>query len=187
MNAVADIRMDKETFYRWVERQERRHELVDGRPVMMNGVTFDHARIASNLARLLLKLVDESRFDVLFAEVAVEIGDTIRYPDIMVCERESDGKARRSQSPILLIEILSETSLYIDLHDKAAEYTSLPSVGTYAVFSQDGAKAWVWTRGSEGMPAKPEEVFGAEKVLEVSALGLSLPFADIYRSVELRE
>ena len=52
MNAVADIRMDKETFYRWVERQERRHELVDGRPVMMNGVTFDHARIASNLARL---------------------------------------------------------------------------------------------------------------------------------------
>jgi Uma2 family endonuclease len=187
MNAVADIRMDKETFYRWVERQERRHELVNGRPVMMNGVTFDHARIARNLCGLLMRLVDPNRHDLLVGEVAVEIGDTIRYPDIMVCERESDGKAQRSQSPILLIEILSETSLYIDLHDKAAEYTSLPSVGTYAVFSQDSAKAWVWTRGNEGMPAKPEEVFCIEKALEVPSLGLSLPFEDIYRGVELRE
>jgi len=42
-------------------------------------------------------------------------------------------------------------------------------------------------RGAEGMPAKPEEVFGMEKSLEVPALGLGLPFTDIYRGVELRE
>ena len=139
MNAVTDITMDKETFYRWSERQERRFELVDGRAVMMNGVTRDHARIAGNITKLLMALVDGERLDVLSAEFAVEIGDTVRYPDIMICERESDGKTRQGSRPVLLIEILSETSLFIDLNDKAREYTSLPTLGTDAVLSQDGA------------------------------------------------
>ena len=179
--------MDKDSFYRWLERQERRFELVDGRPVMMVGVTQDHNKIAANIVAQLFRNLDRALFEIAFGEFAVENGDRIRYPDVMVFEPRPDGKARHAQRPILVVEILFETSLYIDLHDKAAEYTRLPTLATYAVLSQDGAKAWVWTRGESGMPARPEEVFGIDQALQVPGLGLSLPFAEIYRGIDLRQ
>jgi Uma2 family endonuclease len=187
MNLRTDIRMDKDDFYRWLERQERRFELVDGRPGRMNGVTFDHGRIATNLVAMLHRSLDHSRFALVAGEFAVEIGDTVRYPDVMVCAPEREGKSRSAQHPILLVEVLSETSLAIDLHDKADEYLSLPTLGTYCVLSQDGAKAWVWTRAEDGMAASPDEVFGLDKTLVVPALGLALPLADIYRGIALSE
>jgi Uma2 family endonuclease len=185
MNLRTDIRMDKDGFYRWLERQERRFELVGGRPVMMNNVTRAHAKIATNLVMALGRL-DHQRFDVLSADFAVEIGDNVRFPDVMVSEPEAD-RARHADRPILLVEILSESSLYIDLHDKAEEYLSLPSLGTYAVLSQEIAQAWVWSRGAEGMPPRPEEVSGLGQNLAIPALGLAIPLADIYRGVTLRD
>jgi Uma2 family endonuclease len=183
MNLRTDIRMDKDAFYRWLERQERRFELVDGRPVMMNGVTRAHAKIATNLVTALGRL-DRLRFDLVTADFAVEIGENIRYPDLMVSHPETND-ARHADRPIFLVEILSQSSLYIDLHDKAAEYLSLPTVETYAVLSQQEAKAWVWTRAKDGMPASPEEVFGLDRTLVVPALGLAIPLTDIYLGVSL--
>ena len=63
----------------------------------------------------------------------------------------------------------------------------MPTLGTYAVLSQNEAKAWVWTRAEDGMAAAPEEVFGLDKMLVVPALGLALPLADIYRGIALSE
>jgi hypothetical protein len=35
MNVRTDVCMDKAQFFDWLERQERRHELADGRLVML--------------------------------------------------------------------------------------------------------------------------------------------------------
>lgn len=83
-----------------------------------------------------------------FADVAVSIGEDIRYPDVLVERRQGDGRDLLSEAPILIAEILSASSTGMDLTIKLA---SLPSLHAYIVASQDEAIVWVWQRdGASG-------------------------------------
>jgi Uma2 family endonuclease len=104
MNAVTSIRMDKETFLRWVQRQERRHELVGGRPMMVAGATRDHSAICTNIVLAVGIRLDRQTYDVSLADFAIEIGETIRYPDVVVHRRPVDGKALSTAEPLLAVE-----------------------------------------------------------------------------------
>jgi len=61
MNAPFDLRMDKASFCRWVERQEGKYEWKRGRVVQMTSVTKAHARIVANLIRVLSARLDLDR------------------------------------------------------------------------------------------------------------------------------
>ncbi len=185
MNAATDIRMDKATFYRWVERQEGRFELVGGRPVMMTGGTQHHAVICSNILLTLSQQLDRGRWRIVIADFAVEIGDQVRYPDVLVFPAMDDGKARHAENPALIIEVLSASSVYVDMNEKAAEYTSLPSLADYIVFSQDAALSWCWSRTADGMPAKPALLEGLDALIDIPALNARLPHAEVFIGLKL--
>jgi hypothetical protein len=55
------------------------------------------------------------------------------------------------------------------------------------VFAQDEMKAWIWTRGTEGFAPGAIVVEGEEATVRVDALGIDLPFSDIYARVRLKE
>lgn len=105
----------------------------------------------------------------------------------------SSGQAgRRAEAPVLLIEVLSPTVTGIDLTEKPAEYTSFNSLEVYIVASQDEPICWVWQRsGSKAgdsappraFPPRPAELAGRDQALEIPALGISLPLAEIYRRI----
>ena len=61
---------------------------------------------------------------------------------------------------------------------------SLAALEGYIVASQDEARCWVWHRGPDRQFAQlPEEILGSERVIDVPALGVSIPVADIYRGI----
>jgi hypothetical protein len=59
----------------------------------------------------------------------------------------------------------------------------LTSLQTYAVFSQNEPKVWVWQRGEAGLPNRPELLEGRDARLDIPALGATLALADIYRGI----
>ena len=122
---------------------------------------------------------------VTTADFAVEIGDDVRYPDALV--EAAAGlvpDAVSTAQPALLLEVLSPSSAGRDLNVKVGEYTSLPSLQCYIVASQDEAIVWVWQRDASGAFAKiATEIKGLDGVIEVEALGIILPLAEIYRGM----
>lgn len=175
--------VDRETFQRWVARQERRYEWVRGEIVMMVHVTRGHAAIAANILGLLFNAIDRNLYQVSAAEFGVETGSGLRFPDVLVDRIRPDLAERSTDAPIFIAEVLSPSSMILDLVEKAAEYTALASLRSYAVFSQDEPKVWVWERGASGFPREAAVIEGRGARLEIPALSASLPLAEIYRGI----
>ena len=184
MNQSIQLSFDKPSFYTWVVEQEGRFELENGRVIDMTGATKAHSRIVSNFVGELRQKVDLDIWSVTACDVAVEIGNNVRYPDIVVERLDASGGPLVAEHAVLLVEVLSPSSVNRDLRKKAGEYATLPPVHTYIVASQDDPRVWVWQREANGaFPAEPEEIVGREQVCPVRALGFELPLAGLYRGV----
>jgi Uma2 family endonuclease len=183
MNVRPDLRMSKAAFLEWSAGEGERCELVGGRVVMMARPSQAHGMIVLNLALLLRTQLDRKQWAVI-QEFGLDSGpETLRYPDIVVYPAGSPGKSYTTSTPALLVEVLSPSSVEIDLGDKAMEYQELSSLIAYIVLSQDEPKAWVWTRESAAHFAH-NKVCGVEASIPVGALQIELPMADIYAGVE---
>lgn len=180
MNVQLPARMDKAAFLTWAEGREDRFELVKGHIVMMPGVSRRHAILVGNIFFALRNQLDPQRWQVISEFGLNAEPETLRYPDIVVDAVGGGGKDYTAISPALLVEVLSPSSVEIDLGDKAAEYLKLPSVMAYLVFSQDEPKAWAWLRGAQGFAAGPQIVAGLDAGFRVDGLGIDLPLAEVY-------
>lgn len=187
MNARFDLRLDKPSFDRWLLSQERKYEWREGRVVQMNNVTRDHASVVSNILFALRSRLDNRAWRVVASDLGVEKDNFVRFPDVLVEAKRSDDprKGRRSNDPAVLFEVLSPSSVDIDMLEKPQEYLSLASLQTYVVASQDAAICWVWQRDAATgtFPVKPMKVSGRDQSIALAALGIALPLAEIYEEI----
>jgi Uma2 family endonuclease len=183
MTVHAPVTMTKEAFLTWVDQREERYEFSGGRVVMMVRVTKNHARVTKNLVVALSTRLDSQVYDVVFESFAVHVGDSIRFPDVLVEPAQPDGKSLRADSPILIAEVLSPGSVHLDFGDKPREYLTLPTLDTYLVISPDEPRIWVWQRKDGAFASEPEIIEGADEHVALPALAIDIPFVEIYRGV----
>jgi Uma2 family endonuclease len=185
MNAPLGLKLDKRAFLQWVQKQERRCEFKDGEVIMHPGGTKRHSWIIGRFVSLLSACLDPNEWSVGPTDIAIEIGPDIRYPDVVVERIHDDGTTLATDTPALLVEVLSPSSVGTDMVEKLAEYTSLPSLEAYIVASQDEPICWVWQRGGKdrSFPNKPEEIAGRDKEIVIAALGITLPMSEIFRGI----
>lgn len=181
--APADTPTDPDAFLRWAEGREGRYELVGDSLRMMVGASKNHAVVTLRIGALLLAQLDPARYQICAADLGVRTRVGIRYPDIVVdVNRPGTGSDLSATAPVFLAEVLSPSSLAIDMVEKAAEYMTIDSLDGYAVFAQDRAQAWIWSREPSGWPDAPVMVEGTASLV-VPVLGLALPLADIFRGI----
>jgi Uma2 family endonuclease len=185
MNAPLGLKLDKQAFLQWVQKQERRYELKDREVVMHPGVSHLHAVLVGRFVAGLANRLDPDVWAICPTDFAVEVGPDIRYPDVLVERVRADGRVLSTETPIVLVEVLSPSSVGTDMTVKLAEYTSLASLEAYIVASQEEPICWVWQRSGENrtFPPKPEEIAGRDKAIEIAALGIALPMAEIFRGI----
>jgi Uma2 family endonuclease len=187
MNAIVQLTMDKATFLRWMDGREGRYELKDNVVIRMTGGIRFHAEITFDLGSAIRSRIDRSLWAVTASDMAVEIGDDVRFPDILVETARRVGKELFTDSPTLVAEVLSASTMAIDLNIKAAEYMSLVSLETYIVAAQDEPRLWVWNRGDRLSgriwPKAPLEVFGKDQMVPIPALGIDVPMNEIYAAL----
>jgi Uma2 family endonuclease len=188
MNSQSRLTMDKQTFLQWAEGREGRFELKRNVVMMMAGGTRLHAVIMSDLETAIKVRIDRQTWWVASSDIAVEIDDDIRYPDIVVEAAGGDPKALSITEPVLIGEVLSTSSAANDLHIKAAEYMSLASLEVYIVAAQDEPRLWIWNRSDAASgrvwPKVPIEVHGKDKTVPVNCFALELPMAEIYAAMK---
>lgn len=188
MNTRLDLKFEKHAFLHWVEAREGRFELKGNRVIMMAGGTKGHAFITQEIAYALRRRLDPAVWRVTAADLAVAIGEDIRYPDIVVEAASSEWSALSTDAPVFLAEVLSPSSLALDFREKAAEYMSLPSLEAYLVAAQDEARMWLWQRtatgnGDRAFPARPQELEGMDAIFALSALCVEAPLSEIYAGI----
>src|SRR2546422_6229256 len=100
MTVHAPLTMTKEAFFAWIGQREERYEYAKGRVVMMVYVTRNHARVTKNLVVALATRLSADSYDIVSADFAVDVGESVRFPDVLVEPRQADGKALEAKLPL---------------------------------------------------------------------------------------
>jgi Uma2 family endonuclease len=169
-------------FLAWVERQHERYELARGQLVLMAGGSAAHNDIQVNLLTALRARLRGGPCRPNGPDLLLRIDDrTGRFPDASVtCGERGPNYLTR---PVVLFEILSESSEARDRGEKRREYQRLPSLAHYVLIDQAVARVEVYTR-SEGRWLF-QEIEGLDATLPLDAIGVTLPLAELYDGVDL--
>ena len=170
-------------FLDWEERQPLRHEFDGVTPVAMAGGTAAHARIQRNLALAVGGRLRGGACEFLGSDLKIAVAGSIRYPDgFVVCSRLPDT-ATVITDPVVVFEILSETTANTDLIEKNAEYRATPSIRRYVILEQTHVAALVFAREGEAWVA--QVLAGANAVLALPELEIEVPLSEVYAGLDL--
>jgi Uma2 family endonuclease len=163
-------------------------ELIGGRVVrMMVGARWEHHFVAQNLAfGLRQRLQAMSSPCHVFLEtffMKEKALDTATLPDVMVqCGPLAPG-VTSVNDPTVLVEVMSEGSKARDRFEKWAVYQQLPSLKHYVLVERDRAHIETFDRGADGAWSGVQILDGLAAVMELPAIGVSVPLSEIYRDV----
>ena len=180
----ADL-MDLAAFHSWVCTQERRYELVEGRPRLLPLETAFHSRISMNVMRWLITSLDRNRYDLCSCQLAIETGErTVRFADGTVMPFADDESSFSADRALFIYEIASPEILQLDLGPKRAEYATLPNLVQYLVASEEAPRVLSWSRDDGwNWPSEPETVSGMSGMVRLAPFGLSMSLAEVYDRV----
>jgi Uma2 family endonuclease len=176
--------------YLEIERStDQKHEFLRGAVYAMAGGTPEHGFLAGNLIHLLRTLIGDRPCIVGTSDVKVRVEATglSTYPYAsVVCgavERASDDP-HAITNPVVLVEVLSDSTEAHDRGSKFAHYRRMPSLQDYVLVSQRERRVEVYHREQGGWTLL-EATQGGE--VEVRSLGGKLSVDAVYRGVDLPE
>jgi Uma2 family endonuclease len=121
---VVSIPMSLDEFF---ARDEVLVELVEGQPVVSPAPAARHQQVLIRLIQLLLSACPDE-FELLPAPIDWVLWSdplpTVRQPDLLVARRDNDRGIRITEPPVLVIEIVFETSIERDLLAKRRDYAT---------------------------------------------------------------
>jgi Uma2 family endonuclease len=82
----------------------------------------------------------------------------------------------------VLFEVLSHQTRRIDEGEKKEAYLTIPSLNVYVMIEQDTAALVAFRRTKDGFVREVHE--GLDAVLSLGEIGIDLPLAEIYETVE---
>ena len=172
-------------FLAWEERQELRYEFDGFAPVGMTGGTRAHETIQINLLTALANRLRGGPCRVYGSNLKVEVAGRIRYPDAFVtCGEPGASGDTVERSPVVVFEILSESTQTVDRTDKAREYRETPSVRRYVMIEQVRAAATVYAREGESWSVS---LFFRGDILPMPEIGAEIPLDELYAGLVLDE
>lgn len=165
---------------------EIRHEYVAGNVYAMSGGILNHQRVAGNFFRSAgNQLSGKSCFPTnCDFKVRVALGyddEAFYYPDAMVICVPVSGDAHFTDSPSVILEILSPTTRRIDQVEKLRDYLTIPSLQTYIMAETNSPMLTIHHR--DGATFRKEIIGGMDAILKLPEVGLEISFAEMYRDV----
>lgn len=175
-------------FLRAEESAESRSEYVGGQIYAMAGGTDSHIQISFNLTKSLAeKLRDQCRAYQSEMKVRVEQTNAFYYPDVtLVCGEQKFYQGRRDviENPILLVEVLSNSTKEYDKNDKFFAYQTIESFKEYLLVSQDKYVIQQYIRQEDGN-WKIKATIGIDSTLYLESVDVAVPMRDVYDLVEI--
>lgn len=168
-----------------------RHEFHAGEMFAMSGGSYWHNLVKDNLAHAVRNRLAGRGCTVLTSDQRVKVDATglYTYPDVVVfCGKPvfEDGIHYSAVNPLVLAEVLSDSTEKYDRGVKFGHYRQLPSVQEFLVLAQDRVSVERYRRQTAGDPGSwlLTAVSDPAGTVDFESLGIAVPVAEIYASVE---
>jgi Uma2 family endonuclease len=162
---------------------ETKHEYINGEIFAMAGGTPDHAALAAAVIRLLGTALLDRPCRVYTSDLRIRVLATglATYPDVSVVCRpfEPDPEdANTAVNPVVIVEVLSDSTEAYDRGEKFAHYRRIPSLRDYLLVLQSKAQIEHYRRNDDDTWTLREvRAPGAVRL----SIGCELSVEDVYR------
>jgi len=160
---------------------EERWELIEGAPIMNASPVEFHQLVAMNIGTFLMN--EKQRLGATWLPMAgvgtrVPISpNSLPQPDVFVKAGPATGRAE-TEDALVLFEILSPSNTKADQAWRRRVYASVPNCQHYVTVSLKAPEVTAYDRSTLWAERTAS---GLAATLELHALGVTLPLADIYR------
>lgn len=174
--------------YLAIERAaETKSEYFQGEMFAVAGAGYAHNLLASKLIQLLAPDADKRGCEVLPSDMRVKISELGKYtyPDVTVtCGKAEleDAHDDTLLNPVVIFEILSDSTERYDRGTKFAHYQKLPSLRVYVLVAQDRARVEIYTRQDGGF-WRYEAFEGPEALVALEPPGARFTLAQLYEGI----
>jgi len=163
-----------------------KHEFVDGVVYAMAGATVTHNRIATNATGALYSQLRGQRCQAFNSDMKVRIRQShstrFYYPDLSVVCQPNLGDQTFQDNPVVIVEVISESTRRVDEYEKREGYLSINSLCVYILLESNAVAALVYRRADEGFTRESYE--GLEAVVPLPEIECSLSLAEVYAQVD---
>jgi Uma2 family endonuclease len=173
--------MTLDDFLAWEARQETKYEFDGFGPVAMAGGSIAHARIQRNLAMSIGGRLVGSRCEFLGSDLKIRVDGRVRYPDGMVVSTRGTNASTLVVDPVVIFEVLSDSTARTDIGAKNREYAATPSVQRYVVLEQDHMAGTMFERINGDWIG---HLVRSDSILRMPEIGIEVPMSELYRGVE---
>lgn len=177
-------RLSFEEYLAIEHRAEQRSEYFNGEVFAMAGASRAHNRIVTNLTSALDNQLSDHPCNVYSSDMRVRVSATglATYPDVVVtCGDELfyDKQQDTLLNPIVLIEVLSDSTEKYDRGRKFEHYQRIESLREYVLIAQDRQRIEHYVR-QDGNHWIYSEIHASDDVLKLTSIGCQLSVTNIY-------
>ena len=169
--------MTADEFLAWEAAQELRYEFDGCEPVAMTGETAAHAALQRNLAIEIGGRLRGGPCQFFGSDLKIEVAGSIRYPDGFVTCGPVEPGATVMTDPVVIFEVLSDSTARADLDIKNREYAATPSVMRYVVPAQDRVGGTMFERIGDNWVG---HLLDADSVLRMPEIGVEVSVTNLY-------
>jgi len=164
---------------------DQRHEFLDGQVFAMAGGSPEHGGLAAAFIGELRSALRGKPCRVFSSDVRVRVEETglSTYPDAsVVCGQLETHAADKDAivNPVLLIEVLSDSTEAYDRGAKAAHYRRIPSLREYVLVAQNEQRIEIYRRNEQGRFELFES--GPGQLVELGSIGVTFETGAIYEN-----
>jgi Uma2 family endonuclease len=180
--------MTRAEFLAWEEEQPTKHEFVGGEVFAMVGARQIHVVVAGNCFALLKAHLRGRPCRALISDMQLEVerADAVFYPDVMVTCDPRDLRAERTLlHPMVIIEVLSDSTAAYDRGQKFALYRQIDALQEYALIDPERRTVEVFrrTETNDWLLATRD----SERGLVLRSLNFEASLAAVFEDIEADE
>jgi Uma2 family endonuclease len=176
--------LTREEFLEFQERSSTPYEYINGVIRQIIGPSVAHCIVTQNLCDAIRARLRGRRCKTFSSgprlNMTLDCDEVIYRPDLFVACENSGGCQDCTQTPKLVVEVVSPSTQDIDKREKLANYRRVPSLDEYVVAAQKCVELTIYRRAENWAP---DVVNSLHAAAELRSLGLSIPLVEIYERV----
>ncbi|MHB1668879.1 MAG: Uma2 family endonuclease [Thiomonas sp.] len=181
--ALPQSRLTLDAYLAWEDAQPERHEFYRGEVFAMVGARRVHGLVTLNVAAALKSHFKGGPCVAFVESMKLQVADdAVFYPDVFVtCHPEDLRTDMVFRHPVLIVEVLSDSTQAYDRGLKFAAYRRLADLREYVLIDPDNRSVEVYRRNAQGLFELHDQTGAA--TLELASVQASLPMAEVFEGL----
>ena len=187
MSAQPHFFLTANDYLAWERQQETRHEYLEGQIFAMTGASRAHNMLCANILASLHGQLRGKPCEIYVNDMRVKVSETgmYTYPDLVAAcgePRFEDQAVDTLLNPVLIIEVLSDSTERYDRGAKFTHYRSVESLKEYLLVSQNESRVEHYVRqpGNHWLLTEYQE--GQDRI-DLDSLDSHVTLAEIYERI----